>query len=58
MVAVEGGESVVVQGVRHVFDRLRPVSAARTGLVFITHNLKKQEVEGLWQALSNMKGSS
>ena len=59
LVTLETGRSVLVQGVRHVFDRLRPVpGAARTGLVFITHNVEQREVQALWQAMSNLKGSS
>lgn len=58
VVDLEGGKSVLVQGVRHVFDRLRPVAQPPTGLVFITRELKKREVEALWQALSNMRGAS
>jgi G3E family GTPase len=42
---------VLVQGVRHVFDRLRPVETGAPGLVFITHGIEKREVEALWQAL-------
>ena len=58
-VALDGGECVVVQGVRHVFDRLRPVSRqAATGLVFITQNMDRREVDALWQAMSNLKGIS
>jgi len=57
IVALEGGECVAVQGVRHVFDRLRSVShQAETGLVFITQNMDKREVDALWQAMSNLKG--
>jgi G3E family GTPase len=58
IVALEGGEYVAVQGVRHVFDRLRPISPADAALVFITHELEKREIEALWQAMSNMKGRS
>ena len=58
VVAVEEGGAVLVQGVRHVFDRLRPIAKAPTGLVFITHNLEAREVEALWQAMSNVKGKS
>jgi len=51
MVALEGGETVLVQGVRHVFDRLRPVEMPATGLVFITHRLSREDAEALWRAL-------
>jgi len=51
MVALEGGETVLVQGVRHVFDRLRPVEMPATGLVFITHRLSRADAEALWRAL-------
>ena len=58
VVALDTGEHVAVQGVRHVFDRLRPIShASATGLVFIAQNMKKREVEALWQAMSSLKGS-
>jgi G3E family GTPase len=42
---------VMVQGVRHVFDRFRPVTGAEPGLVFVTHGVEKAEVEALWQAM-------
>jgi predicted glutamine amidotransferase len=57
IVALEGGESIAVQGVRHVFDRLRPVSGAETGLVFITRQIERREIEALWEAMSTLKGS-
>jgi hypothetical protein len=47
---------VLVQGVRHVFDRLRPLQAPATGLVFIANELGKSEVEALWRAMSELKG--
>jgi G3E family GTPase len=54
-VPVEGG-LVAVQGVRHVFDRLRPVrAAAGTGLVFITRHVTEGEVRALWDAMSALK---
>jgi G3E family GTPase len=56
IVALEDGEYVAVQGVRHVFDRLRPAKGTGTGLVFITHDLEQREVEALWQAMSNIRG--
>ena len=58
LVALDSGETVLVQGVRHVFDRLRPVNAPATGLVFITNGIDKQETEALWIAMSKLKGSS
>jgi G3E family GTPase len=59
IVALEGGETVVVQGVRHVFDRLRPVAnRAQTGLVFIAQNMEKRDVDALWHAMSSLKGAS
>jgi G3E family GTPase len=54
VVALEGGERVLVQGVRHVFDRLRPVALAGTGLVFVVNQVKKSEIEALWQAMSKL----
>ncbi|HEU4440426.1 MAG TPA: GTP-binding protein [Burkholderiales bacterium] len=49
---------VAVQGVRHVFDRLRPVSpsqaAAEPVLVFITHRIERAEVQGLWAAMRQL----
>jgi G3E family GTPase len=56
IVALEGGKTVLVQGVRHVFDRLRPVSGAETGLVFITRAMERREVEALWDAMSTLQG--
>jgi G3E family GTPase len=54
LVPVEDG-FVVVQGVRHVFDRLRPAprpaAGAEPGLVFITHAVERREVEALWGAM-------
>jgi G3E family GTPase len=58
VVQVEGGGRVLVQGVRHVFDRLRPVEMPATGLVFITNNVGKEEVDALWRAMSNLKGTA
>jgi G3E family GTPase len=58
IVALDNGEHVVVQGVRHVFDRLRPVSnVSATGLVFIVQNMEKREVDALWHAMSSLKGN-
>jgi G3E family GTPase len=56
VVALEGGERVLVQGVRHVFDRLRPIALRETGLVFVTNQVSKSEVEELWKAMSKLKG--
>ena len=50
IVPVDGG-LVLVQGVRHVFDRFRPVAAGEPALVFITNGIEKQEVEALWRAM-------
>jgi G3E family GTPase len=58
VVALEGGQSVLVQGVRHVFDRLRPVELPATGLAFIANEVNRDEVEALWLAMSNLKGKS
>ncbi|HEY7241316.1 MAG TPA: GTP-binding protein [Burkholderiales bacterium] len=56
IVALEGGEHVTVQGVRHVFDRLRPIeNRPPTGLVFITRNMAERDVQALWQAMSSLK---
>lgn len=56
VVAMQGNERVLVQGVRHVFDRLRPVALPETGLVFVANRVEKSEVQALWQAMSNLKG--
>ena len=59
IVGLEGGEHVAVQGVRHVFDRLRPIeNRPSTGLVFITRNMAELDVQALWQAMSSLKGAS
>jgi len=58
IVALDGGEHVAVQGVRHVFDRLRPIAnRPSTGLVFITQNMAERDVVALWQAMSSLKGA-
>jgi G3E family GTPase len=58
IVAVDDGQCVAVQGVRHVFDRLRPVPAvAASGLVFITRAVEEHEVRALWQAMSDLEGT-
>ena len=53
VVPVEEGK-VLVQGVRHVFDRLRPVEQGETGLVFITNGVERREVEALWDAMKGL----
>jgi len=45
---------VLVQGVRHVFDRLRPVDRGEPALVFITHAVDKSEVQALWDAMNGL----
>jgi G3E family GTPase len=45
---------VLVQGVRHVFDRLRPADSGRPGLQFITHGIEEHEVEALWHAMKGL----
>jgi G3E family GTPase len=55
VVPLESGQSVLVQGVRHVFDRLRPVESAASGLVFITSGIGKDEIEALWRALCRLR---
>ncbi len=52
-VPVEEG-LVAVQGVRHVFDRLRRVERGEPALVFITNSLEKREVEALWLAMKGL----
>jgi len=52
-VPVEDG-LVLVQGVRHVFDRLRPVERGEPGLVFITNRIERREVMALWDALKGL----
>src|ERR1043166_599713 len=59
IVALADGEHVAVQGVRHVFDRLRPIAnRPASGLVFITQNMAKHDVVALWQAMSSLEGSA
>jgi G3E family GTPase len=59
IVALDGGEHVAVQGVRHVFDRLRPIAERpSTGLVFITQNMVERDVVALWHAMASLKGTS
>ena len=45
---------VAVQGVRHVFDRLRPAERGEHALVFITNGVERGEVEALWQAMRRL----
>jgi G3E family GTPase len=52
-VPLESG-MVAVQGVRHVFDRMRPVDRGEPALVFITNGVEKSEVEALWQAMRRL----
>ena len=52
-VPVEEG-LVLVQGVRHVFDRLRPASSGERALVFITNGIERREIEALWQAMKGL----
>jgi G3E family GTPase len=52
-VPVESG-LVAVQGVRHVFDRLRPVERGEPALVFITKGVEEAEVAALWQAMKGL----
>jgi G3E family GTPase len=52
-VPVEDGV-VAVQGVRHVFDRLRRVERGEPTLVFITNGIEKKEVEALWLAMKGL----
>ena len=56
-VPVEEG-LVAVQGVRHVFDRLRPASPSQAGgepaLVFITNGVELAEVRALWLAMKGL----
>jgi G3E family GTPase len=59
VLALDDGQYVAVQGVRHVFDRLRTVPAVEaTGLVFITREVQEREVRALWEAMSELKGRS
>ena len=52
-VPVEAG-MVGIQGVRHVFDKMRPVEGGEPALVFITNGVEKSEVEALWQAMRRL----
>jgi G3E family GTPase len=55
IVPLEGEGQVMVQGVRHVFDRLRPVEGGEPALVFITNGIDQGEVEALWRALRGLQ---
>lgn len=55
IVRISAGGFVLVQGVRHVFDRLRQAPGGESALVFISR-LQDDEIEGLWQAMSKLKG--
>ncbi|HYN12267.1 MAG TPA: GTP-binding protein [Burkholderiales bacterium] len=57
IVRISAGGFVLVQGVRHVFDRLRPAPGGESALVFISR-VQDDEIEGLWQAMSKLKGST
>ena len=56
-VPVESG-LLAVQGVRHVFDRLRPAANGEPALVFITNGVERREIEGLWEAMQALYGRS
>ena len=53
VVPVEEG-LVLVQGVRHVFDRLRRVASGEPALVFITNGVDRREVQALWNAMKGL----
>ena len=53
-VPLESGVLVLVQGVRHVFDRLRPVARGEPALVFITKQVGRNEIEALWHAMAGL----
>jgi len=57
IVPVEEGGFVLVQGVRHVFDRFRPLDRGGPALVFITNGVEKSEIEALWRAMSRLERS-
>ena len=52
-VPLESG-MVAIQGVRHVFDRMRHAEGGEPALVFITNGVEKREVEALWQAMRRL----
>jgi hypothetical protein len=45
---------VAVQGVRHVFDRLRQAERGQPALVFITNGIEQRELEALWNAMKGL----
>ena len=53
-VPLADNQTVLVQGVRHVFDRLRPVERGEPGLVFITNSVEQREVQALWNAMKGL----
>jgi G3E family GTPase len=53
-VPLENNQTVLVQGVRHVFDRFRRVENGAPGLVFITNGVEKREVQALWDAMKGL----
>lgn len=53
-VPVENSDTVLVQGVRHVFDRFRQVEKGEPGLVFITNGIEEREVQALWDAMRGL----
>ena len=57
VVPVEEG-LVLVQGVRHVFDKFRRVGSGEPALVFVTNAIERTEIEGLWQALVRLSSHS
>jgi G3E family GTPase len=52
-VPVEDG-LVAVQGVRHVFDRVRKVERGEPALVFITNGVEQSDVQALWNAMKGL----
>ena len=54
IVPVEKGGLVLVQGVRHVFDRFRQVDSGEPALAFITNGVAKSEVEALFTAMKGL----
>jgi G3E family GTPase len=54
VVPLKEGGSVLVQGVRHVFDRLRQIERGEPALVFVTHRVEKAEIEALWRAMTRL----
>jgi G3E family GTPase len=53
-VPLENAGTVLVQGVRHVFDRFRRVEKGEPGLVFITNGIERGEVQALWEAMKRL----